>query len=166
MERLYIEVVRLAALQPGYTVYDLYCGAGAISLYLADKVWKVTGFEIVAGAVEDAIANSKLNGIENCVFVAGDLKDSLSRWRSRAHDGETPDVVIIDPPRAGMHAKVVREVVKLAAEKIVYVSCNPATFARDAKMLCENSYKLEIVQPLDMFPHTPHIELVSLMRRA
>jgi 23S rRNA (uracil1939-C5)-methyltransferase len=165
VEKLYYEVARLAALQPDHTLYDLYSGAGAISLYLADRVDKVIGFEIVASAVDDAIVNSKLNGIENCVFVAGDLKDSLRSWGRRSHGVDSPDVIIIDPPRAGMHAKVVQEVAKLDAARIVYVSCNPTTFARDAKLLCDDEYQLEVVQPVDMFPHTPHIELVSLLSK-
>ncbi|MFQ5709326.1 MAG: 23S rRNA (uracil(1939)-C(5))-methyltransferase RlmD [bacterium] len=164
-EILFRKVLELADFRGHETVYDLYCGAGTISLYLADKVERVVGFELVESAVKDAERNSKLNGVENCVFVQGDLKDVLTEESEVSQKWGAPDALIIDPPRAGMHARVLRQVLHLQPETIIYVSCNPTTFARDAKELCRSQYRLEMVQPVDMFPHTAHIELVSRLRR-
>lgn len=157
---LYDKVLELAELQPEEIIYDLYAGAGAISLYISDFVRQVIGFEIVEGAVKDARRNGQLNGVENCRFVLGDLKDTLTD-NGFVEKWGRPTTVIIDPPRAGMHEDVLKKVLELRPNKIVYVSCNPTTFARDAKMLCLDRYDLEIVQPVDMFPHTAHIELVG-----
>jgi 23S rRNA (uracil1939-C5)-methyltransferase len=157
---LYDKVIEFANFKGDETVYDLYCGAGTIALYISDKVKRVVGFEMIEGALRDAQRNGELNGIENCVFVLGDLKESLSaKWGP-------PDAMIIDPPRAGMHSQVRQQVVKLYPKKIVYVSCNPTTFARDAKELCRSNYELKVVQPVDMFPMTGHIELVGLLIKA
>ncbi len=164
-ELLFNKILELADFAGDETVFDLYSGAGTISLYISDRVQRVIGFELVEDTVNDARVNCGLNGVENCGFVAGDLKDSLERMREKGGIPERPHAVIIDPPRAGMHQKVVQEVLLLDPGKIVYVSCNPATFARDAKLLCEGGYELQLVQPVDMFPHTPHIELVSLFRK-
>ncbi len=162
-ERLYEEVARLCAPESEQVVFDLYSGAGTISLYLADKVRKVVGFELVESAVADAQANCHLNEVGNVDFVAGDLKESLTLQATTS--AESVDAMVIDPPRAGMHPDVVNTVVDLAPARIVYVSCNPATFARDAKILCQAEYELVEVQPVDMFPMTPHIETVSLLLR-
>ncbi len=158
---LYDKVVEFADFQPEEVVYDLYAGAGTIALYIADRVRQVIGFEIVEDALNDAERNCALNEVANCCFVAGDLKDTLDfeavkKWRK-------PTTLIIDPPRAGMHDDVLARVVELRPPKIVYVSCNPATFARDVKIFCENGYELKIVQPVDMFPHTAHIEVVGML---
>jgi len=164
-EILYEKVVEFADFRKDEMVYDLYCGAGTISIYIADKVKEVVGFELIRSAVKDAKFNCQLNSVENCLFVTGDLKDSLKVSLENSEKWGTPSTVIIDPPRAGMHNNVVQGVLRLQPEKIVYVSCNPATFARDAKSLCQVEYELMKVQPVDMFPMTPHIELVSLLKR-
>lgn len=160
-ERLYAEVKRNAQLTGSERVFDLYAGAGSISICISDSAASVTGFEIVNQAVRDAEANCKLNRVHNCSFIAGDLRRSLDAEAVRTSG--PPDVVVIDPPRAGMHKDVLQKVVNLKAAKIVYVSCNPATFARDAMLFRDAGYNLIRVQPIDMFPMTPHIELVSLL---
>ncbi len=159
---LYETVVRFADFQGDELVYDLYSGAGTISLFISNRVKRVIGFEIVEDAVSDAKKNRELNHVENCEFVAGDLRETLDMESTDVQTRGKPDVMIIDPPRAGMHADVLRQVLKLQPRKIVYVSCNPTTFARDAKSLCGSQYQLKHVQPVDMFPMTAHIELVSL----
>ena len=158
---LYDKVIEFANFQEDETVYDLYSGAGTISLYIANKVKQVFGFELIEAAVKDAETNRQLNGVQNCTFIQGDLIDTLSEGKKLLQ----PNTIIIDPPRAGMHVKVLQQVFSLKPQKIVYVSCNPTTFARDAKLLCESDYSLDIVQPVDMFPMTPHIERVSLFQR-
>lgn len=160
---LYSKITEFADFSGNEIVYDLYAGAGSISLYISNKVKEVIGFEIVADAVKDANKNSDLNKISNCSFIAGDLKDTLEI--DVAQKIGLPDILIIDPPRPGLHEDVVEMVVKLSPQKIVYVSCNPTTFARDLKLICESGYKLIKVQPVDMFPMTPHIELVSLIEK-
>ncbi|MEW6509676.1 MAG: 23S rRNA (uracil(1939)-C(5))-methyltransferase RlmD [Bacteroidota bacterium] len=160
-ERLYDTARRMAEFRAEDTVYDLYSGTGTIALHVADDVRSVFGIEAVAGAVADARRNAELNGVGNCTFVEGDLKDTLLRSRTQGGTIPSPDVVIVDPPRAGMHEKVVRELLALRPRRIVYISCNPATQARDAKILCESyAYRIVEVQPVDMFPHTYHIENV------
>ncbi len=164
-ERLYDVVVDYARLQPDETVYDLYCGAGTISLYVSHLAHKVVGFESVRSAVEDAHQNAALNRIGNCSFVWGDLRDLLENTAETIARYGRPDVLIIDPPRGGMHPKTVAAVSRLAPERIVHVSCNPATLARDLKVLCAGPYRLTKIQPVDMFPHTAHIEVVVLLQR-
>ncbi len=167
-ERLYDTVRRMAAFAPGDLVFDLYSGTGTIALHVADDAGEVIGIEAVAQAVADAERNAEFNGVRNCRFVRGDLKESLTRDLGWLSPGARPDVVIADPPRAGMHEKVVRQIVAFAPRKIVYVSCNPATQARDLQLLAaEHRYVIDEVQPVDMFPHTYHIEnVVSLSRTA
>jgi 23S rRNA (uracil1939-C5)-methyltransferase len=157
-QRLYDTVKRYAGLTGGETVLDLYCGTGTIAIYLAAEAREVIGLEVVAGAVEDARRNCRRNGIENCRFVAGDVRHTLPQV------GLCPEVMIIDPPRSGMHADVVKQVMVLGPRRIVYVSCNPATMARDLVLLKE-AYDVAEVQPVDMFPHTFHIEAVALLNR-
>ncbi|MDL2275791.1 23S rRNA (uracil(1939)-C(5))-methyltransferase RlmD [Desulfosarcina sp. OttesenSCG-928-G10] len=152
--RLYQTVSDYAGLTGTETVLDLYCGTGTIAIWLSSMAKEVIGVEIVESAVADAIKNCTSNGIDNCRFVQGDVKAALSTVSS------TPDVLIIDPPRAGMHPDVVRQVLAMAPPKIVYVSCNPATLARDMLTLKER-YTVAEVQPVDMFPHTFHIEAVA-----
>jgi 23S rRNA (uracil1939-C5)-methyltransferase len=152
--RLYDVARSYAGLTGSETVADLYCGAGTISIYLAGRAAEVTGMEIVESAVADARRNCRRNGIENCRFVSGDIRATLSGL------GRRPDVMVIDPPRAGMHQDVVAKVLDLAPQRIVYVSCNPATMARDIALLKE-AYLIREVQPVDMFPHTFHIESVA-----
>lgn len=164
-ERLYDVVVDQARLQPHEVVYDLYCGAGTISLYLSHLARKVIGFESVKAAVEDAQRNAALNKIDHCTFILGDLKDLLHQTETVIAQYGQPDVLIIDPPRGGMHPKTVEAVLRLAPDRIVHVSCNPASLARDLKLLCAEEYRLTRVQPVDMFPHTAHIEAVVLLQR-
>jgi 23S rRNA (uracil1939-C5)-methyltransferase len=162
---LYDKVLEFADFRSGETVYDLYAGAGTISLYIADLVREVIGFEIVADAVKDAERNCAINGVSNCRFIAGDLKDTLAAESEAVEKWGRPATVVIDPPRAGMHDDVLARVIELQPKKIVYVSCNPTTFARDVETFCSNNYELKTVQPVDMFPHTAHIEVVGLLRR-
>ena len=141
-------------------VYDLYTGAGTIASFVAKRARKVIGVEYVAQAVADARVNADLNGIANTEFVAGDMKDILTPAFTAAHG--RPDLIITDPPRAGMHPDVVQRLLELRTPRIVYISCNPATQARDLEML-DPAYKVTRVQPVDMFPHTHHVENVVLL---
>lgn len=167
-EVLYDVALRFADLQPGDRLYDLYCGAGTISLYGAPHVEHVVGVELVPEAIENAKANAVRNGIANATFVAGDLLTVFTPAFVAEHGH--PNVLILDPPRAGVHPKVMAEIARLAPERIVYVSCNPQTQARDLAVLRDASggaYRIDAVQPVDMFPHTGHVEtVVRLTRRA
>ncbi len=156
-EKLYSLVSRYAALSGKENVLDLYSGTGTIPIWLSKDAAAVTGIEIVESAVKDARKNAGLNNVENCEFLVGDIKTVLPGLNKKW------DVMIIDPPRAGMHKDVVEQVINLAPEKIVYVSCNPATLARDLGML-KSHYRAVEVQPVDMFPHTFHIESVALLK--
>ena len=142
------------------TVYDLYTGTGTIALFVARQAAKVVGIEYVKEAIADAHINASINGISNAVFYAGDMKELLTRDLFE-REGK-PDVIITDPPRAGMHFDVVEQLLNSGCPRIVYVSCNPATQARDIEMLSER-YRLLKVQPVDMFPHTAHVESVALL---
>ena len=158
--KLFDVVKEFAALSGEENVYDLYTGLGSIGLYLAENCKQVVGIEEIASAIEDAKANSERNNITNSVFYAGDVKDILTTEFSEKHG--KPDVVITDPPRSGMHPKVVDMLLQLEAPKIVYVSCKPSTQARDLQLLSEK-YDVLKVQAVDMFPQTPHIETVALL---
>jgi 23S rRNA (uracil1939-C5)-methyltransferase len=157
-ERLYETVKAYAGLDGRQTVLDLYSGTGTIPIILSGECREVIGIEIVPSAVADARTNCRLNGISNCRFIQGDIQDCLPTLDVR------PDVMIIDPPRAGMSKEVVGEVLALAPSRMVYVSCNPATLARDLAMLVE-AYEIMEVQPIDLFPHTFHIESVVRLER-
>ncbi len=157
-QQLYDTVGRYAALKGDEKVLDLYCGTGTIAIWLAQRAGEVIGLELVESAVTDARKNCERNGIDNCRFILGDIKDTLETIHA------VPELLVIDPPRAGMHKDVVRQVLKLAPEKIVYVSCNPATMARDVLEL-KAVYTVEEVQPVDMFPHTFHIESVARLTK-
>lgn len=160
---LYKVARNFAALTGNETVYDLYTGTGTIANFIARGCRKVVGVEYVPEAIEDAKHNSELNGIDNTVFYAGDMKDVLSDAFIAANGH--PDVVILDPPRAGIHEDVIETILRAAPELIVYVSCNPATQARDLSLL-DVAYEVTAVQPVDMFPHTHHVEnVVSLRKR-
>ncbi len=151
----------MAALKPSDVVFDLYSGIGTIALHIADDVAEVVGIESVDAAVQDAKNNAEFNGVNNCTFLLGDLKDRLTNDKAWLENHAPPSCMIIDPPRSGMHDKVVRRVLELCPERIVYVSCNPATQARDLKLMCaDGAYRIAEVQPVDMFPHTYHIENV------
>ena len=143
-------------------IYDLYTGTGTIANFVARKASKVIGIEYVPEAIEDAKINSEINGIDNTLFFAGDMKDILTDAFIAEHG--RPDVIITDPPRAGMHPDVVKTILRAAPQRIVYVSCNPATQARDLHDL-DVDYRVAAVQPVDMFPHTPHVENVVLLER-
>jgi 23S rRNA (uracil1939-C5)-methyltransferase len=153
-QRLYETVRNYAEINNNETVLDLYSGTGTIPIFLASRAKSVTGMEISESAVEDARKNCKHNGIDNCHFICGDIKEHLSAITQK------PDVLIIDPPRAGMHKKVLAQVLTLSPERIVYVSCNPATLSRDVSLLIHDYEAIEI-QPVDMFPQTYHIEAVA-----
>jgi len=159
---LYSVVRELAGLSGEQMVYDLYTGTGTIANFVAKRARQVVGIEYVPEAIEDAKVNSEINGIGNTVFYAGDMKDILTDDFIREHG--RPDVIITDPPRAGMHPDVVKTILNAAPERIVYVSCNPATQARDLQMMDER-YRIVVVQPVDMFPHTPHVENVVLLTK-
>jgi 23S rRNA (uracil1939-C5)-methyltransferase len=161
-----LELYRLAkdfaGLTGKETVYDLYTGTGTIANYVADSAVKVVGIEYVEDAVRDAKINSEINGIKNTYFFAGDMKDILSEGFIKTNG--KPDVIITDPPRAGMHGDVVKTIATAAPDRIVYISCNPSTQARDILMLSEQ-YKVLKVQPVDMFPHTHHVENIVLLQK-
>jgi 23S rRNA (uracil1939-C5)-methyltransferase len=159
---LYKIAREFAALTGNEIVYDLYTGTGTIANFIAKKAKKVVGLEYVAEAIEDAEENSAFNQIENTIFFAGDIKDLLNEDFCSQHG--KPDVIITDPPRAGMHADVIKSITAVLPEKIVYVSCNPATQARDISLL-NACYKTTKVQPVDMFPHTHHVENVVLLEK-
>jgi 23S rRNA (uracil1939-C5)-methyltransferase len=163
-ERLYDTVLRMARLRAGDVVYDLYCGTGTIALHVADDASQVIGIESVPAAVADARRNAAANGVGNCTFVLGDIRETMTKRADMLSPFGEPDVVIVDPPRAGMHEDVARRVVELGADRIIYVSCNPATQARDLKLM-GGHYAIREVQPVDMFPHTVHIESVVLLSR-
>jgi 23S rRNA (uracil1939-C5)-methyltransferase len=162
-ERLYGAVAELAALTASERVFDLFCGIGTIGLSLAERAGEVWGVEIVEDAVADAIANADLNGIENARFFAGDIRTAA---RPLVEKAGRPDVVVVDPPRAGLSQKIVRRIIEMEAKRIVYVSCNPTTLAPNARQLADAGWTLERIQPVDMFPQTPHIECVAVLERA
>ena len=159
---LYSVVRRFARLTGTELVYDLYTGTGTIANFIARQARQVIGIEYVPEAIEDAKVNSEINGIGNTLFYAGDMKDLLNQDFIARHG--RPDVIITDPPRAGMHSDVIETLLFAAPERIVYVSCNPATQARDLQLL-DPAYSVEAVQPVDMFPHTQHVENVVLLQR-
>jgi len=158
--RLYQAARDFAALTGTETVYDLYTGTGSIANFVARDAGSVIGIESIPEAIRDAGVNSALNGIGNTRFFAGDMKEIFTG--SFIDEQGRPDVIITDPPRAGMHAKVVEQILGIAPERIVYVSCNPATQARDVEML-GSAYRVVKIQPVDMFPHTHHVENVALL---
>ena len=159
---LYCVAREFANLTGDELVYDLYTGTGTIANFVAHKAKKVIGIEYVPEAIEDAKVNSQVNNIENTLFYAGDMKDILTNDFIAQHG--RPDVIITDPPRAGMHPDVINVILNAAPKRIVYVSCNPATQARDLQLM-DAEYKVAAVQPVDMFPHTPHVENVVLLEK-
>ena len=161
-ERLYGVAAELAELRGTERLYDLYCGSGTIALVLSARAAQVFGVEIVPEAVADAITNARRNGIDNAQFFAGDVRLALRELVERAG---RPDVVVVDPPRAGLSKKAVRRLIEAAPKKVVYVSCNPTTLAPNAAQLAEAGYALRRVRPVDLFPQTPHIECVAVLER-
>ncbi len=162
-ERLYALAEKAAELRADDVVWDLYCGTGTISLYIARDVKQVVGVELNESAIRDAGSNAEANGLENTQFICADIVDFLAP--DAAHDVPAPDVIITDPPRAGMHTKVVDAIGKSGVQRLVYVSCNPTTSARDCALLREHGYEIENITPVDMFPHTFHIECVISLRK-
>ncbi len=164
-EYLYNTVKEFADLSKKDIVYDLYSGTGTISIFLANLVKKVIGIEVIESAVENALRNTERNRIKNCEFILGDIREIFRDIDDLIGKYGVPDILILDPPRAGIHPKSLLGILALKPKRIVYVSCNPATFARDAKVLNDGDYNVIQVQPIDMFPHTHHIELVAQLDR-
>ncbi|MEO8233589.1 MAG: 23S rRNA (uracil(1939)-C(5))-methyltransferase RlmD [Ignavibacteriota bacterium] len=163
-EKLYQTALDSAELSGSEIVYDLYSGAGTITIYVSDKAKKVYAFESVESSIEDAKVNAELNNISNVKYFTADLYKSFLPIVNK-YNIPKPDVMIIDPPRSGMHPTTVDDIIKLEPQKIVYVSCNPATQVRDIKLMVEAGYKLIKIRPVDMFPHTFHIENVALLTK-
>jgi 23S rRNA (uracil1939-C5)-methyltransferase len=163
-EALYDQILAEAKLRPEDTVYDLYCGTGTITLYLARHCRQAIGIEVVESAIQDAEMNAARNGIGNAVFFQADLKD-FHAMQAKLEPYAAPRVIVTDPPRAGMHPKALETMLKLEPERIVYVSCNPANLARDGKEIAAKGYHLTMIQPVDMFPQTSHIETVACFER-
>jgi 23S rRNA (uracil1939-C5)-methyltransferase len=161
-EQLYAVAIELAQCSGLQRVYDLYCGIGTIGLLMAPRVAEVWGLEIVEDAIADAIANARLNEIDNTHFFAGDVRLAMRELVERAGK---PDVLVVDPPRAGLSQKIVRRIIEASPKRIVYVSCNPTTLAPNAAQLVQSGYQLGRVRPVDMFPQTPHIECVAVLER-
>jgi 23S rRNA (uracil1939-C5)-methyltransferase len=161
-ERLYAVAGEFAGLTGSERVFDLFCGIGTIGLTMARAAGEVWGLEIVPEAIADAERNARTNDIENAHFLAANARIGV---RPLIEKAGKPDVVVIDPPRAGLSQKIVRRVIECKAKKIVYVSCNPTTLAPNAAQLGEAGYRLRRVRPVDMFPQTPHIECVALFEQ-
>jgi 23S rRNA (uracil1939-C5)-methyltransferase len=161
-QQLYNLAAKAASLTGKETLLDLYCGTGTIGLSMANNARQVIGVEIVEAAVEDARRNAEQNQIKNARFFCGDASEAAEKLQK---EGIQPDVVILDPPRKGCGEELIRTVVKMTPERIVYVSCDPATLARDLKLFTELGYSLRSLQPVDMFPRTPHVEAVCLLSK-
>ena len=161
-EKLYSHAVEAAQLSGSETVLDIYCGIGTISLFMAQKAKKVIGVEIVEEAIKDAKHNAQINGIKNTEFIVGSAEDIIPKIYDK---GIKADVVVIDPPRKGCDNVVLDTIVKMQPKKIVYVSCEPSTFARDLKILCQNGYKMGDVQPVDQFCHSMNVEAVCCLTK-
>jgi 23S rRNA (uracil1939-C5)-methyltransferase len=161
-ERLYAIAADFAGLSGSERVFDLFCGIGTIALALAGRAGEVWGLETIPEAIADAEHNARANGIANATFVAADARLGIRPLLERAG---RPDVVIVDPPRAGLSSKIVRRLLECEAPRIVYVSCNPTTLAPNAAQLVDAGYTLRRVKPVDMFPQTPHVETVALLER-
>lgn len=162
MEVLYDKVKEYTQLSGKETIFDLYCGTGTIALYLSPFARRVVGVESVGAAVEDARQNARLNGITNAEFFLGRAEDVVPKLMKDSHKA---DVVVVDPPRGGCEPALLETISAMKPERVVYVSCNPATLARDLKYLVEAGYSIAEVQPVDMFPHTSHVETVVLLER-
>ena len=161
-EVLYQKAFELADLQPDDIVVDAYAGIGTIGISLADRVQEVLGMEVVAEAVEDAKANAARNGLENVHYFVGKAEKIMPQW---LREGIQPTVVFVDPPRKGLEASFIETTAAVKPERIVYISCNPATLARDLALFAEEGYVTKQVQPVDLFPQTTHVECVVLMSR-
>lgn len=164
-EQLYGVVLDFASPNEKNVVWDFYCGTGSIALFIADKVKKVYGFELVEDAVMNAKRNAQRNGVRNCEFFTADLDRFLQRNPKLIAGLEKPDLTIVDPPRSGLNPKFLQQLIRLRPPRIVYVSCNTATQARDIVQLSEAGYRTKKIRPVDMFPHTAHIETVALLEK-
>tara|TARA_B100000902_G_scaffold26676_1_gene32117 strand:- start:2215 stop:3603 length:1389 start_codon:yes stop_codon:yes gene_type:complete len=162
VKTLYDYIIKTANFKKSDIVYDLYCGTGTIGIYVSSFVKKVYGIEIVKDAIKDANFNAKKNNIKNIAFYDSDIKDFFTNQNTKI---DKPNVIIIDPPRPGLHPDVVKDIITLSPSKIIYVSCNPSTQARDVKIFLEDNYKISDIQPIDMFPHTPHIECIITLKK-
>ena len=162
VKTLYDYIIKTADFKKSDIVYDLYCGTGTIGIYVSSFVKKVYGIEIVKDAIKDANFNAKKNNIKNITFYDSDIKDFFTNQNTKI---DKPNTIIIDPPRPGLHPNVVKDIITLSPSKIIYVSCNPSTQARDVKIFLEDSYKVSDIQPIDMFPHTPHIECIITLKK-
>ena len=162
-EKLFSAILTRARFSKSDVVYDLYCGTAAIGIYIADHVQQVIGIEVIETAVEDGRRNIQLNNIQNIELIRADMKDILGD-ESFYKKYPRPDAVVFDPPRGGPHPKTIRGLLQLAPEKIIYVSCNPSILARDLQILCEDQYSPVCIQPVDMFPHTGHIEVIAVLK--
>jgi 23S rRNA (uracil1939-C5)-methyltransferase len=160
--KLYRVAKEFAGLKGSEIVYDLYTGTGTIANYIADSAGSVIGIEYIEDAVKDAVINSGLNNIKNTRFLAGDIKSVLNGQFISEHGH--PDVIITDPPRAGMHEDVIKQIIAASPVKVIYISCNPSTQARDIALMSEH-YRVVKIQPVDMFPHTHHVENVLLLEK-
>jgi 23S rRNA (uracil1939-C5)-methyltransferase len=161
-ERLYREAAAAAALTGEERLFDLFCGIGTIGLSMAGRARELWGIEIVEPAIADAKRNAELNGIGNAHFTAGDVRTAMRPLVERAG---RPDVALVDPPRAGLSQKIVRRILETQPKRIVYVSCNPTTLAPNARQMTDAGFDLKMVEPVDIFPQTPHIECVALLER-
>ena len=159
---LYEKALEFAALTGNETVMDIYCGIGTISLFLAQKARKVYGIEIVEAAIKDAEKNAEINGIANTVFMAGKAEEVIPQLYE---EGIRADVVVVDPPRKGCDINVINTIIDMKPERVVYVSCDPSTLARDLRLLCDGGFNIEKVQGVDQFPMTTHVETVCLLSR-
>lgn len=164
MERLYAGALEFAGLNGRETVWDLYCGIGTISLFLAKEAGFVYGVEIVPQAIEDARSNAALNHMDNTEFFVGKAEEVLPLWYAE-HAEENADVIVVDPPRKGCDEACLETMIKMQPKRIVYVSCNPATLARDLKYLTEQGYELKKARPYDMFPQSVHCECAVKLER-
>ena len=162
VKTLYDYIIKTADFKKSDIIYDLYCGTGTIGIYVSSFVKKVYGIEIVKDAIKDAKFNAKKNNIKNIAFYDSDIKDFFTNQNIII---DKPDTIIIDPPRPGLHPNVIKDIIKLSPSKIIYVSCNPSTQARDVKIFLEEGYKTYDIQPIDMFPHTPHIECIISLKK-
>ena len=161
VKTLYDYIIKIGDFKKSDIVYDLYCGTGTIGIYISSFIKKVYGIEIVKDAIKDAKFNAKKNNIKNIFFYDDDIKDFFTNQNTKI---DKPNTIIIDPPRPGLHPDVVEDIKTLSPSKIIYVSCNPSTQARDIKILLEDNYKISDIQPIDMFPHTPHIECIITLK--
>lgn len=161
-KKLYDKALEYVSLTGNETLIDLYCGVGTISIYMADKAKKVIGVEIIEDAIKDAKENARLNNADNCEFYCGDAKDLASKLKK---EGITADVILVDPPRKGLEESLINTIAEISPKRVVYISCDSATLARDLKIFCQSGFEVSKVCGVDMFPRTGHVETVVLMSR-